>query len=132
MKVRICFLAMMLAPLIYYGMGMMAPDARMATVSAGFHQLGKATLGKIESAQDALSDSDDVFNQRVAEADSAMALAKGAAHTAADQRDLTRLFNYLYDVKQDHMLAIAASDPSQKPDGEQTNAARQAAETAFQ
>lgn len=123
---------MMLAPLVYYGIGMMAPDARMATVSTGFHQLGKATLTKIESAQDALSESDDVFNQRIAEADSAMTLTRGAAHTAADQRDLTRLFNYLYDVKQDRMLAIAATDPSQKPDSEQTNAARQGAESAFQ
>ena len=132
MKIRICFLAMMLGPLIYYGVIQMAPAGQAATVSASFHQLGKAALGRIESAQEAVSESDDAFNQSAAQADQAMAIAKGAAHTAADQRDYSRLVNYLYDVKQDHMLVIAATDPSQSPDSEQTNAARHAAESAFQ
>ena len=122
---------MALAPILYYGFAQLAPAGRAATVSEGFHVLGKAALGKIESVQDALSESDEVFNQRVAEADQAMTLARQAAHSAADQRDYSRLVNYLYDVKQDRMFAAVATDPSQPQDHEQTNAARQGAESAF-
>ena len=132
MKARICFLAMALAPLIYYGAVQLAPAGRAATVSSGFHQLGKVALLKIESAQDGFSESDDVFNQRLAEADRSLAVAGAAAHTAADQRDYTRLVTYLHAVKQDHSLMQTAIDPSQQPDHEQTNSARQSAESAFQ
>lgn len=132
MKIRICFLVMSLAPILYYGFAQLAPAGRAATVSSGFRQLGKAALGKIESAQDALSEPEEVYSQRILEADQAMAIARGAAHSAADQRDFTRLTGYLYDVKQDRMLAIAQTDPDQKPDLEQTNAAKEGAERAFQ
>ncbi|MBV9072818.1 MAG: hypothetical protein JOZ10_04225 [Acidobacteria bacterium] len=132
MKIRICFLVMMLAPLVYYGAIQMAPAGRAATVSSGFHQLGKLALQKIEAAQDALGDSEEAFNARLAEADRAMAVASGAAHSAADQRDYTRLVGYLQTVKQQRILAQAAADPSQPPDHDQIDAARQGAETAFQ
>jgi hypothetical protein len=132
MKVRICFLVMALAPILYYGFAQMAPAGRAATVSAGFHQLGKAALVKIESAQDALSDSEDVFNQRITEADYALSMASRAAHTEADQRDYVRLVSYMRSVKQDRTLMQIATDPSQQPDLEQTNAARRGAESAFQ
>lgn len=134
MKIRICFLVIMLAPLAYYGMIQLAPAGKAATVSASFHGLGKTALQKIESAQDAASDTDEVFNARVAEADRALAVANSAVVTPADRRDYTRLVNYLYSVKQDRLLQ-AASDPNnagQTQDQEQTDAARAAAERTFQ
>ena len=123
---------MALAPILYYGAMQMAPAGRAATVSSGFHQLGKAALAKIESAQDALPETDDVFSQRIADADRSMSVAGQAAHTAADQRDYTRLVSYLRAVKEDRMMMLAQSDPSQHVDEEQTNSARQGAEQAFQ
>lgn len=132
MKVRICFLVMALAPLVYYGAVQLAPAGRAATVSSGFHQLGQVALQKIESSQEALSESDEVFSQRVAEADRSMAVASAAAHTAADQRDYTRLVSYLRAVKQDRMIMQTQADSTQPADHEQTNSARQGAEEAFQ
>jgi hypothetical protein len=132
MKVRVCFLVMALAPLIYYGAIQMAPAGRAATVSSNFRQLGKLALTKIEAAQDALSESDDAFSARIAEADRTMAMASSAAHTAADQRDYARLVSYLHAVKEDRMFALTATDGSQPPDMETTNSARQGAENAFQ
>lgn len=133
MKIRVCFLLMMLAPLVYYGLIQLAPAGRAATVSASFHGLGKTALQRIESAQEAASDTDEVFNARVAEADRALAVANSAVVSAADRRDYTRLVNYLYSVKQDRLLQ-AASDPNsgQTEDQEQTNSARDAAEKTFQ
>lgn len=132
MKIRICFLVMALAPLIYYGAVQMAPAGRAATVSYAFHGLGKGALLKIEAAQDALSESDSVFNDRLSDAENSMTMARSAAHTAADQRDFARLVAYMLDVKQARLLMQTSNDPGQQPDLEQTNAARQSAETAFQ
>src|SRR5215469_15073238 len=111
MKIRVCFLVIMLAPLVYYGMIHLAPSGKAATVSASFHGLGKTALRRIESAQSAASDTDEVFNARVEEADRALAVANSAAVSPADRRDYTRLMNYLYSVKQDRLVQ-AASDPN--------------------
>ena len=132
MKVRICFLVMALAPLLYYGAVQMAPAGRAATVSSGFHELGKVALAKIESSQEALTETDEVFNQRITDADRSMSVAAKAAHTAADQRDYTRLVSYLRAVKEDRMMMLAQPDPNQHSESEQTNSARQGAEQAFQ
>lgn len=126
MKVRICFLAMFLAPLIYYGAIQLAPAGRAATVSSGFHQLGKYALGKIETAQDAETSPE--FDSCLADAERAVTIANNAAHTDADRRDYTRLASYLQDVKQDHMLWQA--DPS-AVDHTQTDAAKESCERVF-
>jgi|SRR5690348_5414583 len=129
MKVRICFLVMSLAALIWYAAVQLAPSGRAATVSASFHQLGKTALARIESAQDAESDSE--FETRLANADVAMDLARRAAVSAADQREFAQLMSYMMAVKQDHSLVLASSDPSQPPDHEAVNNARAAAEATF-
>ena len=126
MKARICFLAMFLAPLIYYGAIQLAPAGRAATVSSNFRQLGQFALTKIEAAQDAEGNID--FEARVADAERALTTANGAAHTDADRRDYTRLVSYMQAVKQDHLLMQA--DPS-SADHEQMNNARDGAEKAF-
>src|SRR5215469_11407924 len=110
MKIRVCFLVIMLAPLVYYGMIHLAPSGKAAMVSASFHGLGKTALQRIESAQDAASDTDEVFNARVEDADRALAVANSAVVSPADRRDYARLVNYLYSVKQDHLLQ--APDPN--------------------
>jgi hypothetical protein len=130
MKIRICFLVMMLAPLFYYGAIQLAPAGRAATVSTGFRRLGQAALAKIESAQDAQSEPDSVYDSRIVEAESALAIANTAAVSAADRRDYTRLVTYLHDVKQDRILMQASSDPG-SVDHEQANAARESAERTF-
>jgi len=129
MKVRICFLAMSLAVLIYYGFVQLAPAGRTATRSSTFHQLGKNALVRIESAQDA--GSEDEYQTRAADADRALATAQSAVVTGADQTEFARLTSYMHAVKQDHQLALAAADPSQQPDHEQTNTAKANAERTF-
>jgi hypothetical protein len=133
MKVRICFLVMALAPILYYGFAQMAPAGRAATVSTGFRTLGKAALQKIESAQEAVNEPEDVFAPRLAEAENALNLANGAAVSAADRRDYTRLVSYLHDVKEDRTYSQLSNDGSsnQQQGQEQTNAARESAERAF-
>jgi len=129
MKVRICFLAMSLAALIYYGFVQLAPGGRTATRSSTFHQLGKNALARIESAQDASSE--DEYQTRIADADRALATAQSAVVTGADQTEFARLTSYIHAVKQDHQLALAASDPSQQPDHGPSNLARANAESTF-
>lgn len=129
MKVRICFLVMSLAVLIYYGFVQLAPAGRSATRSSTFHQLGKNALVRIESAQDASSE--DQYQTRIADADRALATAQSAVVTGADQTEFARLTSYMYSVKQDHQLALTAADPSQQPDHEQTSLARANAESTF-
>jgi len=130
MKIRICFLVMMLAPLFYYGAIQLAPAGRAATVSTAFHELGKTALKRIESAQEAQSEPDSGFDSRVAEAETALAIANTAAVSAADRREYTQLVTYLHDVKQDRILMQASNDPG-SVDHEQTNAARESAERTF-
>ncbi|HWC19350.1 MAG TPA: hypothetical protein VG498_20225 [Terriglobales bacterium] len=129
MKIRICFLVMSLALLIYYGFVQLAPAGRTATRSSAFHQLGKNALAKIENAQDASSEEE--FQGRIVDADRALVTAQSAVVTGADQTEFARLTSYMQAVKQDHQLAQTASDPSQQPDHEQTNAARANAESTF-
>ncbi len=121
---------MALVPIFYYGFAMMAPAGRAATVSIGFQQLGKAALARIESAQDAASESDEVFQSRLALADAAMASANGAAASAADRSRYTQLVRYLQTVKMERSQAFASGDAASL-DHESTNAAREAAERAF-
>jgi|SRR5215472_4792662 len=130
MKVRVCFLAMMLAPLIYYGMIHLAPAGRAATVSSNFHQLGKIALEKIEKAQEVRSEPDDVFDPCVSEAEQAVAVANTAALTAAERREYTQLVSYLHSVKQDRLLMQASNDSS-SVDQTQSSAARSSAERIF-
>jgi hypothetical protein len=129
MKVRICFLVMSLAVLIYYGFVQLAPAGRSATRSSTFHQLGKNALARIESAQEASSENE--YETRIADADRALATAQSAVVTGADQTEFARLTSYMHAVKQDHELALTASDSSQQPDHEQTNTARANAESTF-
>ena len=129
MKIRICFLVMSLSALIWYGFVQLAPSGRAATVSAGFHQLGKNAVSKLEQAQDA--DSDPEFQMRIADADRAVGFARTAAVSAADQKEFARLMSYMLAVKQDHMMALTSTDPSQPPDHEAVNNARAAAESTF-
>ena len=130
MKVRICFLAMMLAPLFYYGAIQLAPAGQAATVSSNFHQLGKIAFEKIKKAQEARSEPDTVFDPCVAEAEQAVAVANTAAVTAADRREYTQLVNYLHSVKQDRLLMQASNDGS-PVDQEPSNTARSSAERIF-
>jgi hypothetical protein len=130
MKVRVCFLAMMLAPLFYYGAIQMAPAGRAATVSSSFHQLGRTAFQRIEKAQEAQSEPDNVFEQRIAEAEQAVAIANTAAVSAADRREYMQLVSYLHSVKQDRLLMQASSD-SNLVDQEQSNNARSGAEKIF-
>ncbi len=129
MKLRICFLVMSLSALIWYAIVQLAPSGRAATVSASFHQLGKTALTRIESAQEAESESE--FQTRIANADVAMDIARRSAVSAADQREFAQLMSYMLAVKQDHNLALVSSDPSQPPDHDAVNNARSAAETTF-
>ena len=129
MKVRICFLVMSLAALIWYAVVQLAPSGRAATVSATFHQLGKTALTRIENAQDAESDSE--FQTRIANADVAMDIARRSAVSAADQREFVQLMSYMMAVKQDRNLALTNSDPSLPPDHDAVNNARAAAEATF-
>jgi len=85
MKIRVCFLVIMLAPMVYYGMIQLAPAGKAATVSASFHGLGKTALQRIESAQEAAGGTDEVFNARVADAHRALAVANSAAVSPADR-----------------------------------------------
>jgi len=130
MKVRICFLIMMLAPLFYYGAIQMAPAGRAATVSSNFHQIGRTALERIEKAQDAQAEPDTVFDPLIAEAEQAVAIANTAAVTGADRREYTQLVGYLHAVKQDRLLMQASND-SGSVDHEQSNAARSSAERIF-
>jgi hypothetical protein len=130
MKLRICFLVMALVPMFYYGFAMMTPAGRAATVSTGFHALGKAALARIESVQDTVSESDEVFQPRLALAETAMASANGAAASAADRSRYTQLVRYLQTVKMERSQAFASGDAA-SVDHEPTNAAREAAERAF-
>ena len=132
MKIRVAFLVMMMAPLVYYGMIQLAPAGRAATVSAAFHGLGKTALEKIKAAQDAEGSSDDEFNSRVADSERALQTANTAAVSAADRRDYTRLVVYLQSVKQDRALTQASGNPGTDDDHAQMNATRQGAEQAFQ
>ena len=129
MKVRMCFLVMSLALLIYYGFMQMAPAGRTATRSSTFHQLGKNALLRIESAQDAGSEEE--YQSRIADADRFVTTAQSAVVTGADQTEFSRLTSYMQAVKLDHQLSLAASDPSQQPNHEQTNTARANAESTF-
>jgi hypothetical protein len=130
MKVRICFLVMMLAPLFYYGAIQLAPAGRAATVSSNFHQLGKIAVEKIEKAQEAQSEPDSVFDPCIAEAEQAVAIANTAAVTTGDRREYAQLVNYLHSVKQDRLLMQASND-SGPVDHEQSNAARGSAKRIF-
>ena len=132
MKIRIAFLVMMMAPLVYYGLIQLAPAGRAATVSGPFRGLGKTALEKIKAAQDAEGESDDVFNNRVAEADRALQTTNTAAVSAADRRDYTRLVVYLQSVKQDRALTQASGNPGTEEDHAQMNATREGAERTFQ
>jgi len=131
MKIRICFLVLALAPLFYYGMIQWAPAGRAATVSSNFRHLGKSAVGKIETAQEASSEADSVFQDRVAEAEQALVMANNCARTDAERRDYLRLVSYLSSVKQDHILMQASNDPSTESDHDRTDAARESAEKAF-
>ena len=130
MKVRICFLGMMLAPLFYYGAIQMAPGGRAATVSSSFHQLGRSAFQKIEKAEEAQSEPDSVFDPRVAEAEQAVAIANTAAVSSADRQEYLQLVNYLHSVKQDRLLMQASND-SNLIDQTQSDAARNSAERVF-
>lgn len=130
MKVRICFLVMMLAPVLYYGATHLAPAGRAATVSSNFHQLGKIAFEKIEKAQQAQNESDAAFDPCIAEAEQAVAVANTAAVTAADKREYTQLVDYLHAVKQDRLLMQASNDSGPVDQG-QTMAARNNAERIF-
>ena len=130
MKVRVCFLVMMLAPMIYYGSMHLAPAGRAATVSSNFHALGKIALDKIEKAQQSESQTDDVFDPAIAEAEQAVAVANTAAVTQADKREYSQLVSYLHSVKQDRLLMQASNDSS-SVDQEPTNNARNGAERIF-
>ena len=130
MKVRICLLVMMLAPLFYYGAIQLAPAGRAATVSSNFHQLGKIAVERIEKAQEVQSEPDTVFDPCIAEAEQAVAIANTAAVTTADRREYAQLVNYLHSVKQDRLLMQASND-SGPMDHEQSNAARSSAKRIF-
>ena len=130
MKVRVCFLIMMLAPVFYYGAYHLAPAGRAATVSSNFHQLGKSAFQKIEKAQEVQSEPDDVFDPSVAEAEQAVAVANTAAVTPADRREYTQLVTYLHSVKQDRLLRQASND-SGPVDQTQSSLARSSAERIF-
>lgn len=129
MKLRICFLVMSLAALIWYAVIQLAPSGRAATVSTQFHQLGKTAMLRLESAQDAESEPE--FETRIASADMAMETARRAAVSAADQREFAQLMSYMLAVKQDHTIALTSSDPSQPPDHDGVNNARAAVEATF-
>ena len=129
MKLRICFLVMSLAALIWYAVVELAPSGRAATVSTQFHQLGKTAMLRLESAQDAESESE--FDTRIASADTAVDIARRATVSAADQREFAQLMSYMLAVKKDHTMALSSSDPSQPPDHEAVNNARAAAEATF-
>ncbi|GEM_PF-3407477 len=129
MKLRVCLLVMSLSALIWYAVVELAPSGRAATVSTSFHQLGKTAMLRIESAQDAQSDSE--FETRIAVADTAMDMARRSAVSAADQREFAQLMSYMLAVKQDHTMALASSDPNQPPDHDAVNNARAAAEATF-
>jgi len=130
MKVRICFLVMLLAPLFYYGVTHLAPAGRAATVSSSFHQLGKTAFERIEKAQQAQNAPDAVFDPCIADAEQAVAIANTAAVTAADKREYTQLVDYLHAVKQDRLLMQASNDSGPVDQG-QTIAARNSAERIF-
>jgi hypothetical protein len=130
MKIRICCLVIALVPIFYYGFAFMAPAGRAATVSTGFRQLGKSAVARIESVQDAVSESDEVFQPRLSLAEAAVANADRAAVTAADRSRYTQLVRYLLTVKMEHSQALASGDAA-SVDHEPTNAAREAAERAF-
>ena len=130
MKVRICFLVMMLAPLFYYGAIHLAPAGRAATVSTSFHQLGKTAFERIEKAQQAQNEPDGVFDPCIADAEQAVAIANTAAVTAADKREYTQLVDYLHAVKQDRLLMQASNDSGPVDQG-QTIAARNSAQRIF-
>lgn len=130
MKVRICFLVMMLAPLFYYGAIHLAPAGRAATVSSSFHQLGKTAFKRIEKAQQAQNEPDAVFDPCIADAEQAVAIANTAVVTAADKREYTKLVDYLHAVKQDRLLMQASNDSGPVDQG-QTIAARNSAERIF-
>jgi len=130
MKVRVCFLVMMLAPVLYYGATHLAPAGQAATVSSNFHQLGKIAFEKIEKAQQAQSEQDTVFDPAIAEAEQAVAVANTAAVTQADKREYSQLVSYLHAVKQDRLLTQASND-SGSVDHEQSNLARNSAERIF-
>src|SRR5437764_427698 len=125
MKVRICFLVIMLAPLFYYGAIHLAPAGHAATVSSNFHQLGRVAFEKIEKAQQAQSETDAVFDPGISEAEQAVAVANTAAVTPADRREYTQLVNYLHSVKQDRLLMQASADSGPVDQGA-SNAARDA------
>ena len=131
MKIRVAFLVMMLAPMVWYGMIQLAPAGRAATPSAAFHGLGKTALEKIKAAQEAEGESDDVFNDRLADAERALQTANTAVVTAADRRDYTRLVVYLQNVRQDRALTQASGNPGTDEDHAQMNATREGAERAF-
>ena len=130
MKVRICFLVMMLAPLFYYGATRLAPAGRAATVSSSFHQLGKTAFERIEKAQPAQNEPDAVFDPCIADAEQAVAVANTAAVTTVDRREYTQLVNYLHSVKQDRLLMQASADSGPVDEGP-GNAARSSAERIF-
>lgn len=130
MKVRICFIVMMLAPLFYYGAIQLAPAGRAATVSSNFHQLGKVAFERIKKAQEVQSEPDAIFDPCIAEAEQAVAIANTAAVSAADRREYTQLVSYLHSVKQDRLLMQASNDSS-SVDPEQSNVARSSAERIF-
>ena len=130
MKVRICFLVMMLAPLFYYGAIQLAPAGHAATVSSTFHQLGRVAFQKIEKAQQVQTGPDTVFDPCVADAEQAVAVANTAAITAADRHEYTQLVNYLHSVKQDRLLMQASADSGPVDQGP-SNAARSSAERIF-
>jgi hypothetical protein len=129
MKLRICFLVMSLSALIYYGVTQLAPSGRAATVSSTFHALGRTALTRIESAQEA--DSEPEYQTRLANADTALDIAHRAVVSPADEREFMQLFSYMQAVKQDHVLAMSASDPDQSPDHNAVNNARAAAMNVF-
>ena len=130
MKVRVCFLVMMLAPVFYYGAIHLAPAGRAATVSSNFRLLGKIAFEKIERAQQVQSEPDTVFDPSVAEAEQAVAVANTAAVTPADRREYTQLVSYLHAVKQDRLLMQASNDGG-PVDHEQSNIARSGAGRIF-
>lgn len=130
MKLRICFLVMGLIPVLYYGVAMLAPAGRAATVSDGFQRLGKAAAARIESAQEADAESEDVFQPRIALAEAGVATANGAAASAADRRGYTQLVRYLETVKTERSQVLANPDAS-SIDHESTNAAREAVQREF-
>jgi len=130
MKVRVCFLVMMLAPVFYYGAIHLAPAGRAATVSSNFRLMGKTAFEKIEKAQQVQSEPDTVFDPYIAEAERAVAVANTAAVTPADRREYTQLVSYLHAVKQDRLLMQASNDGG-PVDHEQSNIARSSAERMF-